>query len=76
MAVLPRDRWFAMTRLDENRAKAKLAGKAGVAVSTVSNLAIWGNHSATQYPDAHNARIGGRPATEIITSSTQFHSWP
>jgi len=63
---VPRDRWFAMTRLDENRAKAKLARKAGVPVSSVTNLAIWGNHSATQYPDAHNARIGGRPAPEVI----------
>ena len=63
---VPKDRWFAMTRLDENRAKAKLAGKAGVPVAAVSNMTIWGNHSATQYPDAHNARIGGRPAAEVI----------
>ena len=64
---VPSDRWFAMTRLDENRAKAQLAAKAGVPVHEVTNLAIWGNHSATQYPDAFNARIGGRPATEVIT---------
>jgi len=68
---VPKDRWFAMTRLDENRAKAKLAGKAGVPVASVSNMTIWGNHSATQYPDAHNARIGGRPATQVITD----HEW-
>jgi len=68
---VPNDRWFAMTRLDENRAKAKLAGKAGVPVSTVTNTTIWGNHSATQYPDAHHALIGGRPATEVITD----HEW-
>ena len=64
---VPGDRWFAMTRLDENRAKAQLAAKAGVPVREVSNLAIWGNHSATQYPDFTNARIGGKAATEVIT---------
>lgn len=63
---VPADRWFAMTRLDENRAKAQLATKAGVAVSQVSNMTIWGNHSATQFPDAWNAKIGGKPATEVI----------
>jgi malate dehydrogenase len=63
---IPDDRWFAMTRLDENRAKAQLAIKANVPVAEVSRLAIWGNHSATQFPDAWNARIGGRPAAEVI----------
>src|SRR5205823_2664781 len=63
---VPAERWFAMTRLDENRAKTQLAQKAGVAVSEVSNLAIWGNHSATQFPDFQNARIGGRPVTEVV----------
>lgn len=63
---VPAERWFAMTRLDENRAKTQLAKKAGVPVSEVSNLGIWGNHSATQFPDYQNARIGGRPATEVI----------
>src|SRR5947199_5375558 len=63
---IPRDRWFAMTRLDENRAKAQLAQKAGVDVTAVSNLTIWGNHSSTQYPDFYNARIEGRPANEVI----------
>jgi malate dehydrogenase len=48
---VPEDRWFAMTRLDENRAKSQIARKAGVDVTSVSNMAIWGNHSATQYPD-------------------------
>ena len=61
------DRWFAMTRLDENRAKSQLAAKAGVHVSAVTNVAIWGNHSATQYPDFYNAKINGKPATEVIT---------
>ncbi len=63
---VPEDRWFAMTRLDENRAKSLLAHRTGVSVGEVSNLAIWGNHSATQYPDAVNARIGGRPAPEVV----------
>src|SRR6201990_3443388 len=63
---IPTDRWFAMTRLDENRARAQLADKAGVPVTEVTNLAIWGNHSATQYPDFYDARIGGRSANEVI----------
>src|SRR6201981_1416862 len=63
---IPRDRWFAMTRLDENRARAQLAQKAGVGIGLVTNMAIWGNHSSTQYPDFYNARIDGRPANEVI----------
>lgn len=63
---IPSDRWFAMTRLDENRAKSQLAQKAGVPITAVSNLAIWGNHSATQYPDFYNAKINGKPALEVI----------
>jgi malate dehydrogenase len=63
---IPRDRWFAMTRLDENRAKAQLAQKAAVEVTGVSNMTIWGNHSATQYPDSYNAKIKGRSAAEVI----------
>ena len=63
---VPADRWFAMTRLDENRAKAQLARKAGVPVTAVTNLAIWGNHSATQYPDFFNARIAGQPVVDAI----------
>src|SRR5881227_4189384 len=63
---IPPDRWFAMTRLDENRAKAQLAHKAGVEVTTVTKMTIWGNHSATQYPDFYNAKINGRPANEVI----------
>src|SRR6478752_458104 len=62
---IPRDRFFAMTRLDENRAKAQLAQKAGVDTTKVSNMTIWGNHSATQYPDFYNARIDGRPADKV-----------
>ena len=64
---VPNDRFFAMTRLDENRAKTQLAQKANVAVSSVSNLCIWGNHSATQYPDFTNAQINGAPATDAIS---------
>src|SRR5467141_1182021 len=67
---LPRDRFFAMTRLDENRAKAQLARKAEVDITTVTNMAIWGNHSSTQYPDFYNAKINGKPAPEVITDET------
>jgi malate dehydrogenase len=63
---VPADRWFAMTRLDENRAKAQLAKKAGAPVASVSNVAIWGNHSATQFPDYANALIDGEPAVKAI----------
>src|ERR1700693_1032659 len=68
---IPAERWFAMTRLDENRAKTQLAKKAAVPVVTVTNLAIGGNHSATQYPDARNARIVGLPAFDVIKD----HHW-
>ena len=68
---VPNDRFFAMTRLDENRAKSQLAQKAGVHQSKITNLCIWGNHSATQYPDFTNAKIDGCPATEVITD----HEW-
>ena len=64
---VPEDRWFAMTRLDENRAKTQLAKKAGVDVTSVSNLGIWGNHSSTMYPDFYNAKIGGKAAPQVIT---------
>ena len=64
---VPADRWFAMTRLDQNRAETQLAKKAGVAVSAVKNLAIWGNHSATQFPDFANATIDSKPLTTVIT---------
>src|SRR5881628_2815040 len=67
---IPRDRWFAMTRLDENRARAQLAHKAGVGIGSVTNMTIWGNHSSTQYPDFYNAKIEGRPANEVIGDGT------
>src|SRR5690349_1438886 len=63
---IPRDRWFAMTRLDENRARAQLAHKAGVEIARVTNMAIWGNHSSTQYPDFYNAEIDNKPADKVI----------
>lgn len=66
---IPDNRWFAMTRLDHNRATAQLAQKAGVAVADISNVTIWGNHSATQFPDFFHARIQGKPAAEVITDS-------
>src|SRR5258707_8917997 len=69
---VPNDRWFAMTRLDENRAKAQLATKAASHNSRVTNLAIWGNHSSTQYPDFYNAKIEGKPATEVIKDEPWF----
>jgi malate dehydrogenase len=64
---IPAERWTAMTRLDHNRARDALAKKAGVADEDVTCVTIWGNHSNTQYPDFTNAKIKGRPATEVIT---------
>jgi malate dehydrogenase len=63
---VPDDRWFAMTRLDENRAKSQLAKKAGVPTRTVTNMAIWGNHSTTQFPDFLHARIDGKLVPDVI----------
>ena len=65
------ERWFGMMRLDENRGRIALAQKGKVPVAAVSNLAVWGNHSTTQYPDAHNARIAGLPVEEVIKD----HGW-
>jgi malate dehydrogenase len=64
---VPADRWHAMTRLDHNRAVSALATKAGVTNDAVTCVTIWGNHSNTQYPDFTNAKIGGKPATSVIT---------
>jgi malate dehydrogenase len=69
---VPRERFTAMTRLDHNRAKAQLAAKAGAAVADVTRMTIWGNHSATQYPDVFHAEVGGKPAFEAIGSD---HEW-
>jgi malate dehydrogenase len=68
---VPNERFSALTRLDQNRAYAQLAQKAGVTVNDVSHVTIWGNHSATQYPDAENARIKGQLAMDVITD----HEW-
>ncbi|HHY58854.1 MAG TPA: malate dehydrogenase [Chloroflexi bacterium] len=63
---VPAERFTAMTRLDHNRAMSQLAAKAGVPVTEVKHVTIWGNHSATQYPDAFHATISGKPAPEVI----------
>jgi malate dehydrogenase len=68
--AIPAERWTALTRLDHNRARMALARKAGVPVTEVTQMTIWGNHSNTQYPDFTNARIQGYPATEIIKDRT------
>ena len=68
---IPADRWFAMTRLDQNRAETQLAKKAGLPVKDVKNLAIWGNHSATQFPDFANATIGATLVPDVISD----HDW-
>src|ERR1035437_3470312 len=70
-AEVPADRWFAMTRLDQNRAETQLAKEAGVPVKDVKNLAIWGKHSATQFPDFANATIGGKKVPQVIND----HAW-
>jgi len=63
---IPNEQFFAMTRLDENRAKSQLAQKAGVPVREISELCVWGNHSPSMFPDFYNAKIGRRKATEVI----------
>jgi malate dehydrogenase len=64
---VPRERFSAMMRLDHNRAKAQLAAKAGAGVAEITNMSVWGNHSATQYPDITHAKIAGRPAGEVVS---------
>ena len=66
---IPADRWFAMTRLDQNRAETQIAKKAGVSVAGVKNLAIWGNHSATQFPDFANTTVDAKAVPSVITDS-------
>lgn len=68
---LPAKNFFAMTMLDQNRAYSQLAQKSGTHSTDVKNLAIWGNHSATQYPNFYDATIQGKPATEVISD----HDW-
>ena len=64
---VPRERFTAMMRLDHNRARGQLAAKAGVSVAEVTNMTIWGNHSASQYPDIFHAKIAGRDAAEVVS---------
>ncbi|PCI94226.1 malate dehydrogenase [Candidatus Aerophobetes bacterium] len=68
---VPKDRFFAMTFLDQNRAEAQLASKAGVDVTEIDHVIIWGNHSATLVPDFSNARIKGKPVVDVVTD----HKW-
>jgi malate dehydrogenase len=69
---VPAERWFAMTRLDQNRAASQLAMKARVPIGQVTRMTIWGNHSDTQYPDYKNALIAGQPAPAVIKDATWF----
>ncbi|MFT3829889.1 MAG: malate dehydrogenase [Opitutaceae bacterium] len=69
---VPANRFFAMTKLDENRAKAQLAIKAGVDTTAITNLAIWGNHSSTMYPDFANTKINGKAANQVIADEAWF----
>ena len=71
---VPGNQFFAMTRLDENRAKAQLARKASVDITAITNLAIWGNHSSTMYPDFYNAKIATRPVTDVIKHESWLHN--
>jgi malate dehydrogenase len=63
---IPQHRFNALTRLDHNRAKAQLAAKAGVTVNDITHMTIWGNHSATQYPDVYNTLVNGKSAAELV----------
>ena len=66
---LPKERFYAMTTLDELRARTQLAQKAGVDVTSITNMTIWGNHSATQYPDFYNAKIEGKPPMKLLMTT-------
>ncbi len=71
---IPAERFTAMTRLDHNRAKAQLAKKTGAAVSEITNMTIWGNHSATQYPDIFHAKVKGQNAAEAVNDQNWLES--
>ncbi|MCA9393545.1 MAG: malate dehydrogenase [Candidatus Omnitrophica bacterium] len=71
--ISPRN-FFAMTMLDQNRAYAQISAKAGVPVSAVNNIAIWGNHSATQFPDVYHGTVNGKPVIETITDQEWLQS--
>jgi malate dehydrogenase len=63
---VPKERFHAMVRLDHNRAISQLSAKTGAAVADIKRVTIWGNHSATQYPDVFHAQVAGRPAAELV----------
>jgi len=69
---IPHERFTAMTRLDENRARSQMASKAGVTADQISNMVVWGNHSSTMFPDYFNARIGGQGAVDAIGDAAWF----
>ncbi len=71
---IPAERWFAMTRLDENRAKAQIAAKADVNFTDVTNVGVWGNHSATQFPNFEHILVQGKPALEVIPDRNWFEN--
>ena len=71
---IPRERFSALTRLDHNRAISQLAAKTGSAVTEIKKMTIWGNHSATQYPDVFHAEIGGRNAAEVVNDQAWIES--
>ena len=71
---IPQERFNALTRLDHNRAKAQVAAKTGTSVTAVTQMTIWGNHSATQYPDLFNAVVNGQNAAELINDQTWLES--
>merc|ERR1712227_848564 len=71
---IPKENFSAMTRLDQNRASAQLAMKAGVKISAVKGVTIWGNHSSTQYPDADHATINDKPADQAISDSAWLNT--
>lgn len=71
---IPPDRWMAMTRLDQNRARYQLAAKAGVPIDAVTHMAIWGNHSPTMFPDFENALINGQSALDVIQDRAWFEN--
>jgi len=67
---IPRERFSALTRLDHNRAIAQLAAKTGVSVNDIAKMTIWGNHSATQYPDIFHAEVNGQNAAKLVNDQT------
>lgn len=71
---VPNDRFFAMTALDEKRARYQLAHRAGVDITAVTQMTIWGNHSATQYPDFYHAKVNGQSAAQVINDEAWLKS--